>query len=209
MTPAPPTIQEYDQNAPDRDTTETATFGLGCFWGPDARFGAMDGVIRTRVGYAGGTKANPSYHDLGDHTEVFQVDYLPDELSYSDLLDRVFRSHDPSRQTSTVQYQNVILASTSAQVDALKSHLAANDLHVDTIETRVERLSGFTLAESYHQKHSLRGTQSLLDVETAGYDDDDLRESPAAAKLNGYAAGRDLSESHKLGTATNRTVHGQ
>jgi peptide-methionine (S)-S-oxide reductase len=210
MTPTPTTIQAYDRDTPSRDETETATFGLGCFWGPDARFGAMDGVIRTRVGYAGGTKANPTYHDLGDHTEVLQVDYLPEELPYSDLLDRVFRSHNPSRQTPTIQYQNIVLVSTSTQIDALKSYLTANDLSVDGIETRVERLSGFTLAESYHQKHSLKSRQSLVNTfNDAGYDDEDLRESPAAAKLNGYVAGRELSERHDLGTSTNRTVHGQ
>jgi peptide-methionine (S)-S-oxide reductase len=208
MSPTPTTIKQYDQQAPTRDETETATFALGCFWGPDGRFGAMDGVVRTRVGYAGGSKVDPTYHDLGNHTEAFQVDYDPTERSYRELLDRAFRGHDHTRQPSTVQYQNVLFVSTPQQAETVESYLDARGLGRDGIETRIEQLSRFHLAEDYHQKHSLRGTQALLNTfEQAGYDDEDLRESPAAAKLNGYAAGRELSESHDLGTSTNRTVH--
>lgn len=207
MSPHPTDIQEYDRNAPTREETDTATFALGCFWGPDARFGAMDGVVRTRVGYAGGTTSDPTYHDLGDHTEVFQVDYLPAKRSFRDLLDLVFRSHDPTRQTPTVQYQNIVFVSTATQRETLSSYCAATHLHIDDIETRVEPLSEFYAAEDYHQKHSLSGRRSLLNTfETAGYDGVALRESPAAAKLNGYAAGQELPAGHELGTSTNRTV---
>lgn len=109
MRPTPTAIREYDAQAPASEMTETATFGVGCFWGPDAQFGALDGVVRTRVGYAGGTKIDPTYHSLGDHTEVFQLDFDPDVVSYTDLLDHVFRSHDPRSQTRKTQYQNIVL----------------------------------------------------------------------------------------------------
>jgi len=208
MSPTPPTIEEYDRQAPPRESTETATFALGCFWGPEARFGALDGVVRTRVGYAGGSKADPTYHDLGGHTEVFQVDYDPDHRSFQNLLDLAFRGHDHTRQPSAIQYQNIVFASTAQQADAIASYLDARGLTREGIETRVEQLSRFHRAEDYHQKHSLRGRQALLDTfEQAGYNDADIRDSPAAAKLNGYAAGRDLPEDHDLGTSTNRTVH--
>ena len=208
MSPTPSTIEAYDRQAPPRASTETATFALGCFWGPDARFGALDGVVRTRVGYAGGTTADPTYHDLGDHTEAFQVDYDPDVRSFESLLDLAFRGHDHTRQPSKRQYQHVVFASTAAQADTIRSYLDARGLTREGIATRIEGLSRFHLAEDYHQKHSLRGRQSLLNTfEQAGYDDADLRESPAAAKLNGYAAGRDLPEGHDLGASTNRTVH--
>ena len=208
MSPTPSTIEAYDRNAPPRESTETATFALGCFWGPDGRFGALDGVVRTRVGYAGGSKADPTYHDLGDHTEAFQVDYDPEQRSFESLLDLAFRGHDHTRQPSKVQYQNIVFASTPAQADAIASYLDSRGLTREGTATRIEQLSAFHPAEDYHQKHSLRGRQSLLNTfEQAGYDDVDIRESPAAAKLNGYAAGRDLPEDHDLGTSTNRTVH--
>jgi peptide-methionine (S)-S-oxide reductase len=207
MSPTPTTIKQYDQQAPTRDETETATFALGCFWGPDGRFGAMDGVVRTRVGYAGGSKVDPTYHDLGNHTEAFQVDYDPDERSFRELLDRAFRGHDHNRQPSNVQYQNVLFVSTPEQAETITEYLDSRGLTRDGIETRIEQLSRFHLAEEYHQKHSLRSKRAILDAfEDAGYDAVDVRESPAAAKLNGRAAGRDLPDGHTF-AAPNRTVH--
>jgi len=208
MSPTPSTIEAYDRQAPSRASTETATFALGCFWGPDARFGALDGVVRTRVGYAGGTTPDPTYHDLGDHTEALQVDFDPERRSVESLLDLAFRGHDHTRQPSARQYQHIVFASTAAQADAIAAYLDGRGLTREGIATRIEQLSEFHLAEAYHQKHSLRGRQALVDTfEGAGYDDSDLQESPAAAKLNGSAAGRDLPEGHDLGTSTNRTVH--
>lgn len=205
---SPAEIKRYDDQALSTDQTETATFALGCFWGPEAQFAALEGVVRTRVGYAGGTKSDPSYRALDDHTEAFQVDFDPDRRSFSDLLELVFRSHDPNRQTPTVQYQNIVFVSTGDQRDQLSSYLSATELSAAAIETRIEPLSRFYIAEAYHQKHSLRGRQSLLMAfEQAGYVDADIRESPAAAKCNASAAGRDLPEGHALGGGSNRTVH--
>lgn len=194
MAPSPSLIRQYDQLAPTREETETATFALGCFWGPDAQFGAVDGVARTRVGYAGGTTQDPTYHALGDQSETFQVDYDPEVISYGDLLDVAFRSHNPNQQTRTTQYQNVVFAATEAQRSAIDSYLAVNGLDAAAIETRIEQLSRFYPAEDYHQKHSLRAKRALMEAfDAAGYDDEALRESPAGAKLNAEAAGRDVS----------------
>jgi peptide-methionine (S)-S-oxide reductase len=191
----PTAVREYDRTAPPGAETETAAFGLGCFWGPDAQFGALNGVVRTRVGYAGGTKTDPSYHALGDHTEVFQVDYDPDRRSFADLLDLAFRSHDPDRQTRRTQYRNVVFFRTPEQHDVLRSFLADRDLAPDEIGTRVEELGRFYPAESYHQKYNLKADASLLaPFEEADYDEAAIRESPAAAKLNGHATGKNLPE---------------
>ncbi|WP_336364075.1 peptide-methionine (S)-S-oxide reductase MsrA [Halalkalicoccus salilacus] len=206
----PTTIREFDRTAPDRDETETATFALGCFWGPDARFGAMDGVVRTRVGYAGGTKPNPTYHALGDHTEAFQVDYDPEALSYADLLEVVFERHDPNHQTRKKQYQNAVFCGTKTQREAVETYLEADGRSADAIETRIERLSRFYPAESYHQKYNLRSRPSLLEpFEETGYGDEELRESPTAAKLNAHAAGYDIPDEHELAAALDRTVSGR
>jgi len=189
------TVREYDNRAPSRDETVTATFALGCFWGPDAKFGAVDGVVRTRVGYAGGTKEDPTYRHLGDHTETFQVDYTPEEVSYEELLDIAFESHDPNRKVKKTQYQNVVFVSDREQREALKTYLAERGVAPDSMGTRVERLSAFYPAEDYHQKHSLRARDDLLRPFTEnGYDEKQLRESPAAAKLNGLASGHEILE---------------
>jgi len=207
MTLTPTLVREYDRAAPDPGETETATFGLGCFWGPDARFGAMAGVVRTRVGYAGGTKRDPTYHALGDHTEVFQVEFDPAVLSYADLLDQVFRNHDPARGTSKPQYRNVVLAGDADQRAAVDGYLETRDLRADELATRIESLDRFYPAEDYHQKYSLRSHGDWMDLfDEAGYGDADLRESPAAAKLNGLAAGHDLPDGDDLAVATNRAA---
>jgi peptide-methionine (S)-S-oxide reductase len=196
----PEPIRDYDERAPGRDETETATFGLGCFWGPDAQFGAMAGVVRTRVGYAGGTNPDPTYHALGDHTEVVQVDYDPDEVTDADVLARVFRSHDPNRRTRKTQYQNVVFSATPAQRETLETYLDENGLEADAIGTRIEQLTRFYIAEDYHQKYNLRSKRSLMEpFEELGYDDEALRESPAAAKLNGIASGNDVAAAEELG----------
>ena len=63
---------------------ETATFALGCFWSPDAQFGIIEGVLRTRVGYAGGTTANPTYHNIGNHIEAVEIDFDRSQISYAE-----------------------------------------------------------------------------------------------------------------------------
>jgi peptide-methionine (S)-S-oxide reductase len=187
LTPA--VLEAYDESAPPREATATATFGLGCFWGPDAQFGAMEGVVRTRVGYAGGTEPEPMYHDLGDHTEVVQIDHDPSVVSYRDLVRIAFRSHDLDRQVEEPQYQSAVLT-TGDQRAAVDDVLAERGRDVTDVARRVEPLSSFTPAESYHQKHALRSGTVPDAVES--YGDRRLRESPAAAKLNGHARGYEL-----------------
>lgn len=195
-------IHEYDRRAIDTAKTATATFGIGCFWGPDAQFGAIDGVVRTRVGYAGGTTLDPTYHDLGDHTEVVQLEFDPDTVAYRDLLSRIFDSHTPQHQTRNTQYQNIVFAETETQRAVLDAFLSTRGLTADEIGTRIEQLSRFYPAEDYHQKYNLRSVSSFMNAfEAAGYSDDELRESPIAAKLNGYAAGHDSAVAEELPTA--------
>lgn len=208
MAPTVATIEAYDRDAPNSEATETATFALGCFWGPDAQFGALDGVVRTRVGYAGGTATDPTYHDLGDHTEAFQVDYDPETRSFADLLDLVFRSHDPNQQTRKTQYQNIVFIASADQRETLTDYLDANGYTADGIATRIEQVSRFSPAEDYHQKYNLRNKRSIMSAfEDAGYDEEAIRESPAAAKLNAHVVGHEVSDADSLGIASNRSVH--
>ncbi len=129
-------IQEYDESAPTSAETETATFALGCFWGPDARFGSFDGVIRTRVGYAGGTTADPTYHDIGNHTEAVQLEYDPSEITYTTLLMIALESHDPRRQPSKRQYQHILFP-TSSQKETVKTVLDSNGFDINSVATRI------------------------------------------------------------------------
>ena len=189
----PTVLREYDRSAPDSDQLQTATFGVGCFWGPDARFGGMEGIIRTRVGYAGGTKADPTYHSLGDHTEVVQIEYDPTVVSYAELLQETFTSHNPRRQTGKRQYHNVVLTDSEAQTDAVWEYLETSPFDPDSVETRIEELSQFYPAENYHQKYNLRSKRwAKKAFDEADYDPEQLRNSPAGAKLNAHVSGHDV-----------------
>ncbi|WP_121822340.1 peptide-methionine (S)-S-oxide reductase MsrA [Halostella salina] len=195
MTLYPELVADYDESAPEPADTETATFALGCFWGPDATFGALDGVVRTRVGYAGGSKPDPTYHAIGDHSEAVQVDYDPAKLDYADLVAVAFANHDPRSQARKRQYQTVVFHESEAERATVESHIAESDWPDGAVETRIEPLESFHLAEPYHQTFHLSSTPSLLRTfEEAGYDDTGIRESPAAAKVNAHAAGKDVPD---------------
>ncbi len=194
MTVTPTVLSEYDRSALDPSTTETATFGLGCFWGPDATFGALDDVVRTRVGYAGGHETDPTYRALGDHTEVVQVEFDPTRIEFGDVLDVALREHDLRHQTAKRQYQNILFTENDDQRETIEAAIEAGPFDREHVETRIEALDAFYPAEDYHQKYNLRSHASLLSqFEEAGYDDTDIRESPAAAKLNAHVTGKDVS----------------
>ncbi|MFC6864639.1 peptide-methionine (S)-S-oxide reductase MsrA [Halomicroarcula sp. GCM10025817] len=185
-TRSPPSL---DAAAPPPDATETATFGMGCFWGPDARFGAMPDVVRTRVGYAGGTDPDPTYYALGDHTEVVQIEYDPAELTYADLLSVVWANHDPFSAAHKRQYRGVVLVHDDDQREVAER--TRDDLAARTgksVATAVETYSGFTLAEDYHQKYELRSTPVVGD-ELETILGDEFVDSTVAARLNGFVAG--------------------
>jgi len=169
--------------------TRTATFGMGCFWGPDARFGAMDGVVRTRVGYAGGTTADPTYHSLGDHTEVVQIEFDPEKLTYDDLLDAFWSNHAWNSSARKRQYRGVVLAHDDEQREtAQRQRDELAERTGESVATDIEQLDEFYLAEDYHQKYELRSTPVVGDelVELYG---DAFVDSTVAARLNGFVAG--------------------
>jgi peptide-methionine (S)-S-oxide reductase len=135
---------------------------------------------------------NPTYHSIGDHTECFQVDFDPQVVSYGALLELVLTSHDPFRAAFKGQYASLVLTHDDAQLAtarAVASSLEAARGH--KLATRIEPIKRFTNAEEYHQKYSLRNDRVLMADFRAmfGADEDALRESTAAARVNGYVAG--------------------
>lgn len=143
---------------------ETATLALGCFWSPDADFGSLSGVYRTRVGYSGGTKADPSYYDLGDHTETIQLDFDPRELSYAALLATFFSHHNAAKAAYSVQYRSAIFYHDAAQQAAAQAAIdaEAKRLGVRHLATALEPAGTFYRAEGYHQKYYLTHDQALM-----------------------------------------------
>ena len=151
----------------------------------------MEGVYRTRVGYAGGTLEDPTYHRLGDHTEVFQIDYDPEVLSYGDILEIFWSSHNPAAKSWSRQYRAVILFHNESQEEAARDSKKTAEQQLGTkIQTAIEPLDRFYLAEDYHQKYYLQNVEELaLEIKAYYPDIMDLVESTVAARLNGIAGG--------------------
>lgn len=147
---------------------EKATFAAGCFWGVEDEFRAVAGVISTRVGYAGGHTDNPSYRDVctGDtgHAEAVEVIFDPEQISYAQLLDIFWQSHDPTqlnRQGPDVgsQYRSAIFCHTEEQHRLAQESLERLDLSGRLrrrIVTEIVPSVNFWEAEEYHQKYHLK-----------------------------------------------------
>jgi peptide-methionine (S)-S-oxide reductase len=171
-------------------TIETATFGMGCFWSPDAQLGILEGVVRTRVGYAGGTTENPNYYQIGNHIEVVQIDFDRTCISYAELLNIFWRSHNPRQlPTWSRQYMDAVFYCGEEQAELARSKLKSEQAAGGEIYTLVEPMTAFYLAEDYHQKYYLRQETELMKEFDRIYDRAQFIDSTVAARVNGYIAG--------------------
>ncbi|KAF9407644.1 hypothetical protein HW555_012398 [Spodoptera exigua] len=169
--------------------TKKATFGMGCFWANDSLFGATLGVIRTRVGYSGGTTKNPIYRSIGDHTEVIELDYDPKTVTYDHLLEMFWANHEYGLTTKLKrQYQSMILYHDEEQRLAAESSYKKTQERVnEPLRTEIAPAGIFYPAEDYHQKYRLQGHKDLC--KSLGLDSEKLQTSHVAARLNGYLVG--------------------
>lgn len=147
--------------------------------------------MRTRVGYSGGAKENPTYHSLGNHAETIQIDYDPARLSYGELLDLFWSSHSPTSRPWSSQYASIIFYHDEEQRRLAEESLVREaDRRGRAIYTEIKPLDRFYLAEDYHQKYRLQGDPVLSAEFDAIYPDvGDLIASTAAARVNGYLGG--------------------
>jgi len=144
---------------------EKATFGAGCFWGVEAAFRKVDGVVDTAVGYSGGHTPNPTYEDVCSHTtghaEVVQVTFDPARVSYEELLEVFWRIHDPTqvnRQGPDIgdQYRSVIFYHSGEQrriAEESRAALEASGRLSRPVATKIEPAQTFWRAEEYHQRY--------------------------------------------------------
>jgi peptide-methionine (S)-S-oxide reductase len=150
-----------------------ATFGEGCFWGVEAAFRGVPGVLNTAVGYAGGHLQNPTYEDVctdrTGHAEVVQVDYDPNQVSYEELLEVFWSCHDPTqlnRQGPDVgtQYRSVIFyhdPEQKAEAEESKARLGSLGRYRRPNVTEIVPAGPFFRAEEYHQRYlAKRGLES-------------------------------------------------
>ena len=143
--------------------TERATFAAGCFWGVESAFRAIPGVTATRVGYTGGRTDNPSYHDVCSgttgHAEAVEVEFDPEQVSYEELLDLFWRSHDPTQGNGQgpdvgSQYRSAVyFHSPEHEEQALESRVRLQTQLPNPITTEVVPAGDFFEAEDYHQQY--------------------------------------------------------
>lgn len=147
------------------DDTEVATFGAGCFWCVEAIYQRVNGVIAVESGYAGGHVVDPTYEQVvrgrTGHAEVARVTYNPDVISFEELLEVFWHTHNPTtlnRQGNDVgpQYRSAIFYHNDEQKEVAEKSLKktdAGDLWSDPIVTEISPLTNYSVAEDYHQNY--------------------------------------------------------
>lgn len=154
--PAAHRLFPTDQEIP----MDTAIFAAGCFWGVEATFRELEGVVDTRVGYTGGTTESPTYRevctDTTGHAEAVEVTYDPDQISYDELLAVFWRSHNPTREKHKAQYRSAIFTTSEAQAEAAQQARAAvdaSDAYDAPLVTQIAPAATFWEAEEHHQQY--------------------------------------------------------
>ena len=154
-----------EMNEQHKEGMALATFGSGCFWCSEAIFKRLTGVTEVKPGYSGGSLRNPTYTEVKTgrtgHAEVVQVTYDPSVVSYLQLLEVFFRTHDPTtlnRQGADVgtQYRSVVFYHDQEQkelAEKVRARLDAEGIWKDPIVTEISPLTRFWVAEDYHHDY--------------------------------------------------------
>lgn len=146
-------------------TNEIAVFGGGCFWCTEAVFSRLKGVVSVSSGFAGGTEVDPTYEDVASgmtsHAEVIKIEFDPSVITYKQLLEVFFTTHDPTtknRQMYDVgtQYRSIVLYTSEAQkkeVEDFITYLTTEKYFKDPITTEVVPMTEFYVAGDYHKNY--------------------------------------------------------
>jgi len=160
-----PTMKEKITMQTTTSHTDTATFGAGCFWCVEAVFQQLDGVLKVESGYSGGQIENPTYKQICSgttgHAEVCQITFDPTVITYDELLQAFWQTHDPTtlnKQGNDVgtQYRSVIYYHNDTQrmlAEKYKKELNGEKLWTNPIVTEISPAAPFYKAEDYHQNY--------------------------------------------------------
>uniref|UniRef100_A0A915Q0Z2 peptide-methionine (S)-S-oxide reductase n=1 Tax=Setaria digitata TaxID=48799 RepID=A0A915Q0Z2_9BILA len=167
---------------------QKAYLGMQCFWGAESTFAKLDGVLMTRVGYAGGTTEAPNYRNIGDHTEITEIQFDETVTSFNDILDCFWEHHDPTIKYKK-QYKSAILYVDDQQKEIVRESLerAQKKYGNKKLDTYVQKLVQFYQAEDYHQKYWLRCQTAIF--AKLNLSDQEMVSSRLATKVNAFLAG--------------------
>ena len=142
---------------------EIAVLALGCFWGPEKKFGQINGILKTEVGYCGGHNSNTTYKEVcsgnSGHAEVVKLEYDPSIISYNKIIETFFKIHDPTTLNSQgpdfgTQYRSEIFYNNEEQKKIAKEILNQIDKQLNgKVVTKISEIKNYCKAEEYHQNY--------------------------------------------------------
>tara|TARA_B100000579_G_scaffold342889_1_gene295071 strand:- start:897 stop:1340 length:444 start_codon:yes stop_codon:yes gene_type:complete len=142
---------------------EIAILACGCFWSPEIKFSKLKGVLKTEVGYCGGNTENTTYEEVctgnTNHAEVVKLEFDPNQISYSEILNYFFEIHNPTSLNFQgpdigTQYRSEIFYLDDNQKKIAESILKKNNKKLlGKIVTKISKIKNYSVAEEYHQKY--------------------------------------------------------
>ena len=142
---------------------EIAVLALGCFWGPEIKFGKLEGIAKTEVGYCGGNSAITTYEEVcsgsTNHAEVVKIEFDPKKISYEKILQYFFEFHNPTTLNAQgpdigTQYRSEIFYANEYQMKIAEKIIEEkNKKFSGKVVTKLTKLNNYCKAEDYHQKY--------------------------------------------------------
>ena len=142
---------------------EIAVLALGCFWGPEKKYGQLDGIYRTEVGYCGGNSPNTNYREVctgtTNHAEAVKLEFDPKVITYEQIIEKFFEFHDPTTLNSQgpdfgTQYRSEIFYLNDEQKNIAQKVIDDVDKKLSgKVVTQLSELKNYCAAEEYHQKY--------------------------------------------------------
>ena len=142
---------------------EIAVLALGCFWGPEIKFGELEGITKTEVGYCGGNSNSTTYEEVcsgsTNHAEVVKLEFDPKKISYEKILQYFFKFHNPTTLNSQgpdigTQYRSEIFYINEHQMKIAEKIIEENNIkYSGKVVTKLSKLKNYCRAEDYHQKY--------------------------------------------------------
>ena len=142
---------------------EIAVLALGCFWGPEIKFGKLEGITKTEVGYCGGNNDKTTYEEVcsgnTNHAEVVKLEFDPIKISYEEILHYFFKIHNPTTLNAQgpdigTQYRSEIFYINEEQKKIAEKIIEENDKELSgKVVTKLSKLKNYCKAEDYHQKY--------------------------------------------------------
>ena len=142
---------------------EIAVLALGCFWGPEKKYGQLEGVYKTEVGYCGGNSPNTNYKEVctgtTNHAEAVKLEFDPKVISYEEIIKKFFEFHDPTTLNSQgpdfgTQYRSEIFYLNDEQKKIAQKVINEENVRLSgRVVTKLSELKNYCAAEEYHQKY--------------------------------------------------------